>query len=289
MGPVFIGGGGGPFRRPFYGPTPGARFGSGGCGCLVLPIIVIVIMVVGALLIFSGPSYYEDSASSSGQSTEITKSTVEREALPKGSVNETAYYTDELGWIRNPSKLTPGMQNFYNKTGVQPYLYLTDTIDGTHTPTEAQAEDFAYDIYDALFTDEAHFLLIFFEYNDTYHTWYLTGTQANSVMDQEATDILLDYVDRYYYDQSLTDEEIFSKAFNDAGDRIMKVETNPWIPVIVVLGVLGILVVIVLFWRQRKKQQNLEAEQTKEILQTPLQTYGSTEADELAKKYDDKE
>ena len=65
----------------------------------------------------------------------ITKSTIAREPLPKGSVNETDYYTDELGWIHNPSQLVIGLKNFYNKTGVQPHVYITDTVNGSHYPS----------------------------------------------------------------------------------------------------------------------------------------------------------
>lgn len=272
--------GGGFYRRPMFGMRR-PMFGSGGCGCLVLPIVMVLAVVVGAIFLFATPFSTRDA-------NEITKSTVEREPLPAGSVNETAYFTDELGWIRNQSTLLTGMQNFYRKTGVQPYLYLTDSIDGSQSPTAEQAEAFANETYDNLFTDEAHFLLIFFEYNEQYSTWYLAGTQAKTVMDSEASDILLDYVDRYYYDQGMTDEEMFSRAFNDAGERIMTVEKNPWIPVLIVVGALAILLVIIWWWRQNKKQKNLEAQQTQDILNTPLETYGSNEAENLARKYDDK-
>ena len=218
----------------------------------------------------------------------MTASTINREPLPAGSVIETDYYTDELGWIGNSTTLTAGMKNFYKETGVQPYLYLTDTIDGSHSPTDAQVEQFAYDTYDNLFSDEAHLLLIFFEYDDTYRTWYMAGTQAKTVLDNEAMDILLDCIDRYYYDQSLTDEQMFSKAFDEAGQRIMTVTRSPWIPVLIVVGILAILAVGFLWWRSHKKQKNLEAEQTQQILNTPLETFGDMDVQERAEKYDNR-
>lgn len=245
----------------------------------MVPIALIIVLVLGAGLLFASPQAGQDSNS-------ITKSTIRREPLPKGAVTETDYYTDNLGWIGNQTTLLVGMKNFYAKTGVQPYLYITDNIDGNYAPTDADAEVFANQLYDQLFKDEAHFLLIFYEYNGNYHTWYLSGNQAKTVMDTEAVDILLDYVDRYYYYSNLTDEEMFSKAFNDAGERIMTVETSPWIPVLIVVGVLAILVVIFIWWRQNKKQKKLEAQQNEAILQTPLDTFGSNQADDLAKKYD---
>ncbi len=259
-------------------PAPGPG-GNRGCGCLV-PIIVILVVVI--LL-----SVFADFGDTSGG---VTASTIRREALPAGSVVETGWYTDELGWIRNGTELTAGMRNFYQKTGVQPYLYLTDTIGGSHNPTDAQVEQFAYATYDALFTDEAHLLVIFFEYDSdsNYRRWCLAGDLAKTVIDNEARDILFNYIDRYYYG-NLTDEQMFSQAFNDAGERIMTVTASPWITPLIVIGVLAIIIVAFVFWRSHKKQKNIEAEQTQRILETPLETFGDDEAAERAKKYEEDE
>lgn len=242
---------------------------------MALPIaIFLVLVLVIAIIMFS-------SADNS-----VTKSTISREPLPKGSVVETGYYTDELNWIQNPTKLTVGMKNFYKETGVQPYLYITDTIAGSHSPTEDQVQDFAFALYDQLFEDEAHFLLIFFEHAGKYSTWYVAGTQAKSVIDSEAADIILDYIDRYYH-YNMTDEEFFSTAFDKAGKRIMTVTRSPWIPVLIITGILFILLIGFLWWRKAKEQKNREAEQTERMLNTPLETFGDTEVDDLTKKYTD--
>jgi uncharacterized membrane protein len=271
--------GGGGYGRGRRGSSRGSGgMGClGGAGCLIVAIVFIFLVVIALVFSFSsGP----------GSSGAVTASTIQREALPRGAVNETAYYTDELGWIGNSTTLTTGMKNFYQQTGVQPYLFITDNIDGSHRPTEAEAEQFAFRTYDELFTDEAHLLLIFFEYQDNYRTWYMAGSQAKTVLDNEAMNILLDYVDKHYYNQSLTDEQMFSKAFNDAATRIMTVTSSPWIPVFIILGLLAILLVAFLWWRSHKKQQNLEAEQAQKILETPLQTFGESDAENRAKKYD---
>lgn len=269
-----------PYRpfRPFFRPMRGPGMGCSGCA---LPIMVIafVILAIALISVFSAP----------GGGSGVTPSTIEREPLPPGSVVETGYYTDELGWIRNGTQLTAGMKNFYQQTGVQPYLYLTDNINGSPTPSSDEVEEFAFALYDELFVDEAHLLLIFLEYQEQYSTWYVTGTQANSVIDTEAADILLDYIDRYYHYDNLSDEEFFSKSFNDAGERIMTVTTSPWIPVLIVAGIIVILLIGFFWWKKRKEQKNREAEQTKEILNTPLDTFGDSKVDELADKYNDDE
>jgi uncharacterized membrane protein YidH (DUF202 family) len=265
--------------RPSY---TGSR--SRGCGCLSA---VVVLILVGILLAVLFTARSCSVSSSSGENAEITKSTVAREALPRGSVNETGYYTDQLGWIDNQTELLPGLKHFYQKTGVQPHLFITDTINGSHSPTAGEFDEAARSLYDKLFTDEAHLLLVFFEYDSNYMDRYVCGTQAKTVIDDEAANILLDYVDRYYYDSSLSEGAFFSKAFSDAADRIMEVTRSPWIGVFVVLGTVGLMVIAFTWWRRAVNQKNLEAKQTEEMLKTPLEKFGDTEAEELAKKYEE--
>lgn len=240
--------------------------------------------MIVAVLGFSNLSYRSGSSESSAP---ITKSTIAREPLPAGSVNETGYYTDELDWIQSKTTLLAGLKHFYQETGVQPYVYITDTVNGSHSPTSEELDTFANSLYDQLFTDEAHILLVFFEYNGGYKDWYVCGTQAKTVIDSEAADILLDYIDRYYYYSNLTEDEFFSKAFSDAADRIMEVTRSPWITVWIVLGAVALLAIAFAWWKHAKKQKNLEAKQTEDMLNTPLEQFGDAEAEELAKKYKD--
>ena len=267
-----------PRYRPF-GRGPVYR---GGGGCFSQLLVWGIIIAVFAIMIISG--ILDGVSSGTG---EITKSTVVREALPAGSVTETAYYTDTLGWIGNETTLLNGLRYFYQKTGVQPHVYITDNVNGSHSPTWPELEGYANALYDELFTDEAHLLLVFFEYNNGYKDWYVTGTQAKTVIDTEAADILLDYLDRYYYDSSMGDEEYFARSFRDAADRIMEVTTSPWVTVLIVLGVVALVVVLYIWWRHAKKQKDKEAKQTEDMLNTPLEQFGDTEAEERAKKYED--
>lgn len=250
-----------------------------GCGTLI--VILIIVMIV-LFILLSASSVFTGSSGSS----DITASSVAREPLPAGSVNETGYFTDELGWITNQTKLLAGMKYFYQETGVQPYLVITDTVNGSHTPTMEELDTYARGLYDQLFTDEAHVLVVFFEYNNSYMDRYVCGTQAKTVIDTEAGDILLDYLDRNYYDKSMTDEEYFSTSFHDAADRIMTVTRSPWIPVLIVLGIVIVIVILFSWWRYAKRQRDMEAKRTEEILKTPLEKFGDTEAEELAKKYE---
>ncbi len=290
----FLGGGmGRPFPGPFsdggnYGGGGfgggGSGGGAGGSGCFTVIMCLIVIFVI--LILFSASSGIS-MLGGSGGSSDITKSTVQREALPVGSVNETDYYTDELGWIKNQTQLVSGLKYFYQKTGVQPHLYITDTVNGSHSPSAGELDAYARNLYDQLFTDEAHLLLVFLEYNNNYMDRYVCGTQAKTVIDTEAGDILLDYIDRYYYDDSLTDEVFFSKSFSDAADRIMAVTRSPWLVVMLIFGLVAFVTLLFIWWSYAKKQKNLEAQRTEEMLSKPLEKFKDAEAEELAKKYED--
>jgi hypothetical protein len=103
----------------------------GGCGCGFLIAVIIIILVIVLIISIGslGGGGYTGGSGGFG-SSDITKSTVVREALPPGSVNETGYYTDGLNVIKDRNALLEGMEYFYQETGVQPYLYLTAPAGG---------------------------------------------------------------------------------------------------------------------------------------------------------------
>jgi len=147
----------------------------------------------------------------------------DRVPLPSNLASDTgAMFTDNLGWINNENRLLQGMRDFYNRTGVRPHLYLTGNLDGnTSLPTNTQLSAFANRRYNELFSDEAHVLLVFFENaNGEYAMYVIAGRYAQAVMDSEAKNTLMDFVQSYYY-TDIDEETLFSNAFNSAGQQIM--------------------------------------------------------------------
>lgn len=277
-------------RRSSFGGGPYRGGGGGGCSTTLISMIIIGVIIMFILpMIFGGMGGSSNNNSSSSE-TSVTRSTVEREPLPAGSVNETDYYTDDANWVENQTVMNDGLRHFYEKTGVQPHVYITTEINGSSNASMSEVEEYTNELYDELFTDEAHLLLMFYEGTPSnYTTYYVTGSQADQVIDREAADILLDYIDRYYYDMNLNTSEFFSKSFRDAADRIMDVTTSPWIPVLLVIGGVILVGILFLWWRKRKQQEAIEAKRTEDMLSKPIDTFGtSSEADDLAKKYEDK-
>jgi len=200
-GPGFGGFGGGPRMGWGHSPRGGFGFGWGGgfrrrrgFGFGGPSFSIIIVIIVLAIVSTAIPQ-------NQNQGRGVTPSTVNRTALPRGSAGDTVpMLTDHLGWIGNQARLLPGMRNFFDRTGVRPHLYLVGEIYGTTTPNNAQLQSFAEARYSELFVDdEAHALLLFFEnFRGQYGMWVTTGNQARSVIDDEAVNILMDFVQRHY-------------------------------------------------------------------------------------------
>jgi|GEM_PF-2974848 len=206
--------------------------------------------------------------------------------LEAGSVIKTDYYKDELGWIQNPKVLEEGMELFYERTGVQPYLYLTDNINGKFSFTADDVESFLNEKYSSLFQDEAHLILLFTEYDGQYSAWYLTGSQAKTVIGQEEGQKILDYVDRYYY-SSYDEDTYFSKVFADSSEEIMRAPSNFFQTAMIIVLLICLLVLGYYWWASVVYQRKLKAEETQAILNTPIDDMVDLELKDLENKYKD--
>lgn len=268
------GGGGGmtppPNPQDPQGPRP-SNSGGFNAGCLIALVLALIVVAFVAL------------GSGSCSLSDVQASTVQREALPASATIETAYYDDQGGWISSPSKLEAGMRHFYQETGVQPYLVILPN--GSVSSTQ-QITDLADQLYDQLFDDQGHFLFVFCDNNlgQYYYGGHL-GAQAESVMDDEALTIFLQYLDRYYYDTSYSEEELFSETYASTADRIMEVTPSPVVPVAICIAVAVVAVCVVLVVRKRAKAKAEEQRRQQEILSTPLEKFEDDEVEDLAKKY----
>ncbi len=259
-----------PPRRSWFGGWGYGGYGRRGAGCGTSMFVVCILVV---LVLFSMMrSATRGFASSS--SSNITTSTVEREKIQPYAAFDSDCIDDELDWILNKSTTLSGMETFYKETGVQPYLVITDNINGSKSATNAEIESYCDDKYTELAGDnEAGVLLVFVEWSSSdYSIYYIAGTNAQTVMDSEACEILLDYVDAYYY-SDLSDEEYFSEVFSKTADRIMSTTPTlasrlPYILVAVVIIVVA--VIIYLNMRNKRRREKEKAEETERILNTPI-------------------
>lgn len=277
-GPQQPGSGGGPGGPGGpNAPQPGSPQGkSSSSGCGTVFVIVAAVLLVLLLVVALG------GGSCSGAN--VPASTVERTALPAGSVNETGYFTDEDGdWIHDPAKLERGLRHFYEETGVQPYVYI---LPNGSVRSYQELQSIAQEKYDELFTDQAHFVLVFCDDgNGRFNAAYWAGAMTGSVLDDEAINIFKAYLSQNYDDMSLSEEEIFSDAFADTADRIMTVTPSPLPIIAVCAAVIIVAVVVFLIVRNRRLAKQREAERMQEILNTPLESLADAELADLEKKY----
>ncbi len=190
-----------------------------------------------------------------------------------------------------------GLEDFYNETGVQPYVLLVEyssaywNEDGTIDSTSA--DEYLETVYSETFTDEAHFIFAYFQCeNDSLSEMdgdfrYLSGYSTDTIMDSEAISILWGYFESYYYDTSLTMEEMISNTFSSTASLIMSAPTNGWdvlTVVIICLCVVAVAVCIVLLIKNMNKRKKEKAQETENILNTPLDTFGDDTSD-LEDKY----
>lgn len=211
-------------------------------------------------------------------------STINREKIENPIPYDNNCIKDELGYVENTSKLSKNLKNFYNKTGIQPYIYLK-SYDETLT-SDSQKDNYAQNWYEQNIDNEDTFLFVYYEDqdpNEIGYMAYVNGKQVTSVMDSEAVNIFWNYIDRYWTDNSLSTVEVFTKTFNSTANTIMEKSTtsNDIIKIIcIIVGIVIVIGGIIYILRMKFKRDKEKAKETVEILKTPLD-----KSDELRDKY----
>lgn len=248
-------------RHYHYGPSygGGGYYGGGGFATVLITIVAILMafIIIGAI---AGSS--------------VTKSTVEREPLKPYAAFNTDCVDDDANWIHDRNTLLRGMESFYKATGVQPALAIYEDIDGEKYLDDSDIETFMDGKYDELIGHERGLLMLFCEYEESdWYAYYMAGEDAQTVMDSEACDILIDYVHDLYTNDSLSDEEFFGKVFEKTGERIMTVTPTvaSKIPVIVIgIVIIAFIIGMVKLMKMKHKREKEKAEETERILKTPI-------------------
>lgn len=260
-----------PPRRGYYGYRRNVyTSSSSGLGTLIACLIVFAVVIFSFFMIASDDS-------------DVT-STINREKIENPIPYDNNCIKDELGYVENTSKLSKNLKNFYNKTGIQPYIYLK-SYDETLT-SDSQKDNYAQNWYEQNIDNEDTFLFVYYEdqdLNEIGYMAYVNGKQVTSVMDSEAVNIFWNYIDRYWTDDSLSTVEVFTKTFNSTANTIMEKSTtsNDIIKIIcIIVGIIIVIGGIIYILRMKFKRDKEKAKETVEILKTPLD-----KSDELRDKY----
>ena len=260
-----------PPRRGYYGYRRNVyTSSSSGLGTLIACLIVFAVVIFSFFMIASDDS-------------DVT-STINRGKIENPIPYDNNCIKDELGYVENTSKLSKNLKNFYNKTGIQPYIYLK-SYDETLT-SDSQKDNYAQNWYEQNIDNEDTFLFVYYEDqdpNEIGYMAYVNGKQVTSVMDSEAVNIFWNYIDRYWTDDSLSTVEVFTKTFNSTANTIMEKSTtsNDIIKIIcIIVGIIIVIGGIIYILRMKFKRDKEKAKETVEILKTPLD-----KSDELRDKY----
>ena len=195
----------------------------------------------------------------------ITKSTVERTPISATAATDIGYYfEDQAGWISSTTRLNKALKYFQSKTGVAPVLIISE-----YNYTNEELAGYASTYYDEHIEDEAHLVFVFNEYNSAYRMEYVVGAGAKTVLDTEAMDILMDYIEEYYYSDK-SEDEMFAQAFEKAADRMMKVTKSPVVVLVVLTLVLATAIVVLLIVKTKAKRDKEKAAETERILNADI-------------------
>lgn len=236
-------------------------------GCLTVVLILCFVTLLVCVL-----GILKNSYSSSGK---IAASTIVRTKLDDSHAYRTGNVIDDLGWFDSVNSTEKGLKQFYEETGIQPYIYLK-SYDSSLT-TDQEKEAWAKNYFDTELDDSDGFLFIYFAEEDTDgdigFMSYVAGSRAQSVMDTEVVGIFWGYIDRYWPTDLSTDEVIL-KSFNGTANAIMHVSTTSNdIAMCIIIGIiaLGGGIIILRIIRIRRKNEKERAEETERILNTPLE------------------
>ncbi len=267
----------------YSGGYSGLGTGSGGSGCGCSRVVGIILLF--PILLIMGILYGLYETLDVSTMFKIERSTIQREALPAEKCKAIdKWFQDDWGdWINEKyedESLQDGLEYFYKKTGVQPYLWIMGE-EGKDYMSEGSVEELADKKYKEMFgNDEGHLLIIFREYPNASSNYICTATPGydaeTQVMDDQAREILLDYIDYYYTEESFNEGQFFERAFTSAADRIMikQLSTKQLaaIVIVVIVVVIGIIIVAsiirkkkVAVAKQKALQKQAEAQQAKAV------------------------
>ena len=195
--------------------------------------------------------------------TDKTRSTRARDKIETSITTPGDYIIDMKGLIKNQLIVEKSFRGFFNKTGVAPFVVVvgeSDKIDGV------TASDSPENLYHKMFSDEGHFLIIIVPTGDfSCKLQYFAGSEAAGFMDDEAVKIIDERINFYLnkedgstkFSDYYKPDEALSKAFDECGSRLMKVETNYVLYITIGVGVLIVVLIVVSVAKRKKKKGKL--------------------------------
>ena len=249
------------------------HYGGGGGGNPVYSLIVLVII----LLIWAGSSFMQNAGS-------ITRSTVDREKLDVSVGYDSNNIIDSESWFNNVTKTEKRLKNFFEETGVQPYIVINSY--NPDLSTDAEKEKFAKGYYEETFGVSNGFMFMYFPESNPNTVGYMyavVASGASTVMDSEAQEIFWNYIDKYWV-QDMSSDDMFVKVFDSTADRIMSKSMSFGTMMVIICAIVAVVILALVgfkAYKARLQREKEKAEETERILNADIDTM----ADDLADKY----
>jgi|GEM_PF-3537677 len=118
------------------------------------------------------------------------------------------------------------MRYFYDVTGVQPYMIITDTVNGSAQPSEDEIDAFLGENYTRLFDSDGGHLLTLAHISDSYdymvRFYTVAGESTSMVFNQSVSidKVFNSYFDGYY-GEILLEDEVGSDGFKEVLTNIL--------------------------------------------------------------------
>lgn len=207
----------------------------------------------------------------------VTKSTVERTPIDRSQYQDSQnWVTDNWGWTGSSNKLLKGLRYFQDKTGIQVHVEITDDI----YPYDS-TQEYARAVYDEVFDDEWHAVFVWYERDDgtgngngQWNAYLDVGSAAKTVLDGEATEIMLDYFENGYYSDK-SEDALLGDMFVKTADRIMSVTKSPWPIFCIIVAVIVLILVVFRVWMRVQKRKAQERADAERILNTHIEHLNS--------------
>lgn len=221
------------------------------------------------------------------------KSTIQRDKIDNSNRYVTSNIIDELGYFDSLKEGSTQMKEFFDETGIQPYVYIKDY--DPQLTTNSEKEAWASNWYDTEIADEYGFAFVYFANADEHsniaasdksvgYMCYVAGVATGTVMDDEAVNIFWSYIDKYWV-SDLSMEDMVGQVFSGTADSIMKVSktTGQMLMIVVIVTLVAVaLFEVYMIIKKQAASKKEQAEMTEKILNSPIEKFGDS-SDEVNK------
>lgn len=195
-------------------------------------------------------------------------------------------YTYDDGFTEGSGMTEAACNEFYLKTGIPLYFYTVKEYDRA----VSTCDNYTIGLYGGLFKDENHVLIAYYD-NVNWWSWAI-GDKVEKYMSESDVNDLLDEIDYYWEDYSLTNDQVLAKGIASYQEKLTAVKDsgNGLAVGLIIAGLVMLVVAIYQFINYgsdaKKYEEDAKKLQREIILSKPLETFGNQEMDDLKNKYD---